>query len=105
VSVIRGETVPVVDAATLLGASSAGARRLVVLAVAGRRVALAVDAVLGIEQIAPAALGELPPLLASASHDAVRAVGTLDAELLVVLESARIVPDTTWAVVDERVAA
>src|SRR5882724_8841487 len=50
-SVIRGEPVPVIDLGTLLGASGCSVcTRFIAIRVGGRRIALAVDAVLGIRE-------------------------------------------------------
>jgi len=62
-----------------------------------RRVAaLAVDAVLGIADLEESALGELPELLKAAQGDLIRALGSLDSELLLVLEHSRVVPPEVW---------
>lgn len=93
-SVIRGAPVPVVDLGRLLGAAGAPLPvRFVVLRVAGRRVALAVEGVLGVRELDPARLQDLPPLLSGAEAGAVEAVAAHDAHLLVVLRAARTVPD------------
>jgi hypothetical protein len=47
----------------------------------------------------------MPPLVKTAHADAVSAIGALDAELLVVLESARMLPDDAWAALAGREAA
>jgi purine-binding chemotaxis protein CheW len=95
-AMIRGAPVPVVDARKLLGVQGAAATRFVVVRAAQRRVALAVDAVIDVRRIDTAALPGLPPLLGSAQRDAVSAIGALDAELLIVLDSARVLPDDSW---------
>jgi purine-binding chemotaxis protein CheW len=95
-AMIRGEPVPVVDARRLLGVAGAAATRFVVVRAADRRVALAVDAVLDVRRIDTAALPGLPPLLGGARRDLVTAIGALDAELLVVLDSARVLPEDSW---------
>jgi purine-binding chemotaxis protein CheW len=97
VSVIRAAPVPVVDAALLLGGGDSHPRRLVTLTVGDRRVALAVDEVLGVRPLAAEALAELPPLLREAGSGVVEAIGTLDTELLLVLRSARLVPESVLA--------
>jgi purine-binding chemotaxis protein CheW len=98
---IRGAAVPVVDLGALLGSPEPPqATRFLSLRLDDRRVALAVESVLGLRQLAPEALSELPPLLANADQAAVGAIGTLDAELLLSLETARIVPDTLWPLLD-----
>lgn len=97
-SVIRGAPVPVVDLSLLLRADRGEhvARRFVVLDVAERRVALAVDCVHGVRDLDLGRLGDLPPLLRDATGDAVEAIGVADAQLLVVLRAACIVPEDVW---------
>lgn len=97
VSLIRGVPTPVVDAGALLGESTDRvSARLVVIRAGERRVALAVEEVLGVRALSGVTLQELPPLLGEPSGLTVAAVGTLDAELLVVLRAARVVPESTW---------
>ncbi len=99
-SMIRGAPVPVIDLGALLfGSEPPSPTRFVTLRLEERRVALALEAVLGIREL-PGTLSLLPPLLADASAEAVAAVGRLDAELLVVLEAARLVPESVWQGMD-----
>ena len=91
-AVIRGAPLPIVDTARLLGAPHERAERFVVVVVDQRRVALAVGSVLGVRKVARGSLQALPPLLRGANTDAIAAVGLLDAELLLVLRSARLLP-------------
>jgi len=101
-SVIRGVPVPVVDLAAVLGLPSSGSlSRLVVLGIGSRRVALAVDGVAGVISIDAATIPAIAPLLRSASADAITAIGTLDKQLLFVLEASRILPDQTIEVVPD----
>ncbi len=96
-SVIRGAPVPVVDLGTLFGASSRGlSTRFVAIRVGDRQVALAVDAVLGIREFAPALRTQMPPLLTDACTELVEAVGALDTELFMVLKACSIVPKAVW---------
>lgn len=97
-SLIRGLPTPVVDLAFLLSNDrhSLG-NRFVTLRTGERRVALSVDAVLGIREFGPASLAKLPPLLQSAQPELLHAMRTLDAELLLVLKIGKILPDTLWA--------
>jgi purine-binding chemotaxis protein CheW len=95
-AMIRGAPVPVVDARKLLGVPGDAATRFVILRIEQRRVALAVDAVLDVRQIEVGALPALAPLLGSAQGDVVSAIGVLDAEMLIVLESARVLSDDAW---------
>lgn len=98
VAIIRGGPVPVVDLARLLGN---GARelstRLVVVRVGERRAALSVGQVIGVRSLPASALGELPPLLGAAGAEVIAAVGSLDARLLLLLETSRMLPDSSWA--------
>lgn len=99
-AVVRGQPLPVVDAGALLGDLEDPQHTRFVTLVTGRRnIALAVEAVLGVRELPPDLQG-LPPLLREASAEVVSAIGTLDAELLLLLESARIVPDSVWQAVD-----
>ena len=101
VSIIRGAAVPVVDAAKLLGSESSFApRRIVTLRVSERRVGLAVDGVVGVHGIAVSSLDQIPPLLRDAGAATVSAISTLDAELLLILQDARLVPDSVWEAID-----
>lgn len=93
VAIIRGAPVPVVDLAWLLAGGESHATRFVTLDVGTRRVALAVDAVLGVRPIPADALGELPPLLRDGDADAIAAIGALDSQLIVALRSARLLPE------------
>jgi purine-binding chemotaxis protein CheW len=95
VATIRGELVPVVDLAQLLGIGGAQPARLVTIDVDNRRVALAVDAVIGVREIDDEA-HHLPPLLRDAGADVVASVARLDGQLLLVLQAARLVPDDIW---------
>jgi purine-binding chemotaxis protein CheW len=100
-SIIRGIATPVLDLGLAIGvhATDAAATRLVLLRVGTgeRRIALALDAVVGVRQLDPAALAEMPPLLRGAGEDRIEAIGTLDAQLLVVLRGARLLADDAWA--------
>ncbi|MCU1383164.1 MAG: chemotaxis protein CheW [Acidobacteria bacterium] len=99
-AVIRGAVVPVIDAALLLSGEASQPTRFVTIKAGHRRIALAVDAVLGIRTIPSASLDALPLLFHDAALDAVSAVGTLDSELMLVLRGARVVPEHVWAAID-----
>ena len=92
IALIRGVAQPVVDVARLLGEPDAQVTRYITILVGERRVALAVGAVLGTRPLMKDAWQQLPPLLRHAGQEAVAALGELDAELLLVLDSARLVP-------------
>ena len=106
---IRGDWLPVVDLAGLLGLTESGAapsalpgllpadaeavRRYVVVRAGERRVALAVAEVLGLQTFAAEQLRALPPLLRDRDHGAVSALAERDDELIAVLDQARLFPD------------
>jgi purine-binding chemotaxis protein CheW len=109
-ALIRGVPTPVVDLAALVGSPGpvAGSRgaveraepgRFVTVRAGGRRVALAVDSVVGITTLPGDQVAELPAVLAEAASRGVTAVGALDGELLAVLDSARLVPEAVWRAV------
>lgn len=96
-AVVRGETMPVVDAGLLLGEADALAPgRFVVLSLGARHGVLAVDEVVGVDRSRLPALDSLPPLLRDADPQVVAALGARDASLLVVLDAARLVPGEVW---------
>jgi purine-binding chemotaxis protein CheW len=70
------------------------------LRVAERGVALAVESVEGVRALSRATFEALPPLLADAGTDVVAAIGTLDAELLVVLQLSRLLPESAWSLLE-----
>jgi purine-binding chemotaxis protein CheW len=99
IATIRGEAVPVIDLAQVLGGdaeAATAAGRLVTLDAGERRVALAVDAVDGVRDLAGEPTGALAPLLREAAAEVVAEVGRLDGDLLFVLRSARLVPEALW---------
>jgi purine-binding chemotaxis protein CheW len=100
-AIIRGVPAPVVDAGRLVGPStspspigSPSPARFVSLKLGERTAALAVDAVLDVCSIPSETLSTMPPLLPTG--DAVSVIGALDTKLLLVLEVARLVPDSVW---------
>jgi purine-binding chemotaxis protein CheW len=101
VSVIRGEPLPVVDVARLLGADASQPARFVTLRVGERRLALAVGAVLGVRPLSRELLADAPALLGAACADVVASLGASDGQLLVVLRSARLLPESVWAMLEE----
>jgi purine-binding chemotaxis protein CheW len=103
-AIVRGFPMPVVDVNRLLGSSvssstaliSPSPARFVSLKLGDRRAALAVDAVLEIRALTGGMLADIPPLLGEAGADLVSVIGALDARLLLVLEAARLIPDSVW---------
>ena len=96
VSIIRGAPVPVVSLSTLCTETASPPGRFVVARAGERRVALAVDTVLGVFQLAPNTVGSLPPLVQHAAAEAIEALGSIDRELLLVLDSAKMIRDEVW---------
>ena len=98
VSVIRGEPLPVLDLGMLLGDAKVSVGRFVTIKFGeeGRRAALAVGEVLGIRPIIAAQATAMPPVLRDTDADLVTAIGTLDADLLLFLKTARLVPEEVW---------
>jgi len=96
VAVIRGEPVPVVDAGQLMGTEATRPGRWVTVKAGDRRVALAVDNILSITRLPSGSLRDLPPLFRAANSEAVSKISALDTELLLVLRSARLVPEELW---------
>jgi purine-binding chemotaxis protein CheW len=100
VSVVRGSAVPVVDLGAVIGTSDAGRpARFVTIRLGDRTAALAVGHVVGVRDLETALLEQMPPLLQGANADVVQAMGTLDAQLLVVLRSSRLLPEDVWTAV------
>jgi purine-binding chemotaxis protein CheW len=102
--IVRGDPVPVVDAARLISGEAGPARRLVTVRAGERTVALAVDDALGIFSVEGSELKELPPLMHEAAAETIAGIGRLDEELLLVLRTARIVPQDVLDRVPDREA-
>jgi purine-binding chemotaxis protein CheW len=92
--IIRGEPVLVIDAAVLLFAQQPDpCERLITMRTGTRTIALAMQAVLGVQPIDARLLCELPPLLCDAVVESIAAVVKRDAELAFVLRAGRLIPD------------
>lgn len=105
-SLVRGELVPVVDLAQLLGAQGgAPGGRLVIVRAANRRLALAVDAVLRVlpQELLPSR--SVAPLLSKALPAQVTALAVLDGAALAVLESTSVLPEEAWATLAPLIAS
>src|SRR5262249_26165022 len=98
VTIIRGIPTPVVDLASVLGASlEREGERFVTVRAGNRQVALLVNAVLGIRDFASfTTTQELPPLLQGAPQDVIDRVGVLDERFLLVLREGWKVKDEVW---------
>lgn len=95
-SLIRGIPTPVVDLAAWMGLPISPPTRFISVVAGARHVALAVTAVTGVRILEASELQTVPPLVREAIADNVQLVGTLDADLLVVLSAARLLPDDAW---------
>jgi len=102
VSVIRGEALPVVNLAGLLGGTSSDPSRLVVVRTGQRKVALAVDRVIGIHDMEPGRVAAVPPLLSCVASEAIASLGSLDSDLLAMLRTSHVVPEDVWALLGGR---
>jgi len=102
VCIIRGTPTPVVDLGLLLGAPGGGSNRFVTVHLGDKQVALCVDAVLGIHHLDDSTMQGLPPILKDASKDMIEALGTLDAQILVVLRATWELPDDVWHALEAR---
>ena len=91
VAVIRGAPTLVIDGAALLGESGGPHRRYVTLRAGHRVIALAVQAVEGIQELAADVLHDLPRLLRDEAT--IASIGTRDHEVLIVLQASRLLPD------------
>lgn len=94
---VRGQTLPVVSLGRLLRDEPGPEERLLILRVGLRQVALAVDSVLGVRVLSE--IVGLPPLLQDAHAEHVAQLARLDGELLLVLETARLLPTEQEATV------
>lgn len=103
VAIIRGAPTPVVHAASLVGAmTERSPARFVTVKLGLRRAAFAVDDVIGIRTLDTERMADIPLLLQAVGSNLVSAIGVLDAELLIVLQSARLVPSSVWVALDQQ---
>jgi purine-binding chemotaxis protein CheW len=110
VAVIRGQAMPVLSLAALLGGATASApelthlssARFVTLTLPGGGIALAVPEVVGLQKLDTGNL-HLPALM---QHDdgILSALGLLDAELLLLLQDCRSVSEQAWMAMQEQPA-
>jgi purine-binding chemotaxis protein CheW len=104
-AIIRGFPTPVVDACRLVGSSASSSTvspspaRFVSLRLGERTAALSVDAVLDVRSLPAETLSTIPPLLCGGNAELVSIIGALDAKLLLVLEAARLLPDSVWSAI------
>jgi purine-binding chemotaxis protein CheW len=100
-AIVRGFPTPVIDAGRLLGpVALPSPARFVSLRLGERTAALAVDAVLDVRSLAAGNVADIPPLLREAGSEVASAIGALDTKLLLVLEAARLVPESLWDAIE-----
>jgi purine-binding chemotaxis protein CheW len=95
-ALVRGVPTPVVDVGALIGVTDARPGRFVTIRVGQRIIALAVTSVVGLRLLDRESL---PPLALHALGGTLEALAGLDAELVLVLSAARMVPDDVWQAV------
>lgn len=100
-AIVRGAPMPVVDVAALLGGGGSCTRFLIARA-GERKIALAVDAVLGIRALDPSVWRELPPLVHGACSGVVDRLAELDREAVLALTAATMVPEPIWETLSNR---
>ncbi|HEX2730220.1 MAG TPA: chemotaxis protein CheW [Polyangiaceae bacterium] len=94
-AVVRGASVPVVDLCCLLGSERAEGQRWIALEYQGASAVLWADRVLGVRALDTSRLTRAPRLLGEA-NSRVQLLGNLDGELLVLLDTGRLLPAGAW---------
>jgi len=97
IAIIRGSAIPVVDLKRLLEVEVPGdPTRFVICRFDARRVALAAEAVPGVRGISCAAWCDLPRITDESSPALIESVRVSDQEMLLMLQVARVIPDSLW---------
>jgi purine-binding chemotaxis protein CheW len=97
ICIMRGVPAPVVDVARLLGGTQAEVSRFVAVRTERGPVALATGVIHGVRPVSPDSAAHHEGLLGGARARLVAAVGTIDGEPVLVVQSMRLVPDEVWA--------
>ncbi|MEV4640997.1 chemotaxis protein CheW [Actinoplanes sp. NPDC049548] len=97
ICIMRGAPTLVVDVARLLGGVTAPVHRFVAVRTGRGTVAFAIGEIQGVRPVGADPDARHEALLGDAPARLVAAVGTLDAEPVLVLQSLRLVPDEVWA--------
>ncbi len=101
-SLIRGQPTPVVSLPILLkGKHSSETERFVSLNAGHRPVAISVAAVIGVFNLENVTLDNVPPILNQVQQSVASAIGKIDRELLLVLESGYILSEELWGRIKE----
>lgn len=105
VALIRGVATPVVDLGAALGESSAPRiTRFLTIKNGPRRLALAVDALVGVQHLSAASLRPLPSHLQLSTGEKIEAVGAIGEQLLFVVDPLHLAPPQLWATLNEEAA-
>ncbi|WP_305788911.1 chemotaxis protein CheW [Symbioplanes lichenis] len=97
ICIMRGLPTLVVDVARLLGGGTADVTRFVAVRSERGPVAFATGEISGVRAVAADPQARHEALLGDAPARLVAAVGTIDAEPVLLLQSMRLVPDEVWA--------
>jgi purine-binding chemotaxis protein CheW len=97
ICIMRGVPALVIDVARLLGGAQAEVSRFVAVRTERGPVAFATGVVHGIRPVAADPAARHEALLGDAPARLVAAVGTVDAEPVLLVQSMRLVPDEVWA--------
>jgi purine-binding chemotaxis protein CheW len=97
ISIMRGLPCPVIDVARLLGGDDAPVARFIAVGTERGAIAFATGPVLGIRPTVTATDRHHTRLLGVVPARLVAAIGTVDTEPLIQLQSMRMVPDEVWA--------
>jgi purine-binding chemotaxis protein CheW len=95
-AVIRGIPLPVIDVGGLIDGGSEPYMRFIIVRAGANQIALGVQSVIGVRYLSAETLRDTPLLFKKVSNSAIAAIGRLDAELLLVLNAAQLVPESTW---------
>jgi len=104
ISIVRGAPAPVINVEALLSGRRGTLGRFIAVRAGAGRAVLAVETVLGIWPTERLGLAPLPPLLDGQLAATIDAVGRLDAQLLLVLRAAQLVPPDVWQALAAREA-
>jgi len=97
ICIMRGLPSPVIDVARLLGGARAEISRFVAVRTERGPVAFATGVIHGVRPVSADAASRHKALLGDAPARLVAAVGTIDAEPVLLVQSMRLVPDEVWA--------
>jgi purine-binding chemotaxis protein CheW len=97
ICIMRGAPTLVVDVATLLGGAEAETSRFIAVRTEHGPVAFATGPIHGVLPVAADTSRRHEALLGDAPARLVAAVGTIDAEPVLLIQSMRLLPDEVWA--------